>query len=380
MISVAATALLALLLGWALGGQALLGRIDPALVFPWLFVPLFLLACRERKSGRRRRWRMLLLAIAVLLAGQALLAFTLAGRTDWLQPGLQLGLVAVGAVFAALLADWLAQKGHSRWRWAGGALLSLVWLIAGQALLALLYAPLPPSTTAPPMTMATALPLRWAGGDGDLADMLRTGAADAPALARLEKWGPVRLVDNLANLSPPGSLLLAHPRALAPDELVAVDAFVRGGGRAVILADALSSWPPRHPLGNPRNPPVTSLLTPLLDHWQIELGAAPQGEGERKADANERRLRLFSAGGFTNFPSACRSYAERRILHCSIGRGEAWLVGDADLLFAPLWQPLVPGAAHLRRADTMEWLAALLWGEAAARAPLTPLWISARSS
>ena len=30
-------------------------------------------------------------------------------------------------------------------------------------------------------------------------------------------------------------------------------------------------------------------------------------------------------------------------------RREVWLIGDADVLFAPLWQQLVPGAAHLRQ-------------------------------
>src|SRR3546814_20851510 len=117
--------------------------------------------------------------------------------------------------------------------------------------------------------MLTSLPRRWAQGD-DMAAMISQGADEDPALLRLEAAGPVQLVDSLADHVPPSgaALLLAHPPALAPRDLVAVDAFVRGGGRAVILADALSGWPARHPLGDPRNPPVTSLLTPLLDPWR----------------------------------------------------------------------------------------------------------------
>jgi len=198
-------------------------------------------------------------------------------------------------------------------------------------------------------------------------------------LRRIEAAGPVRLVDSLIDHppAPGGALLLAHPRALAPRELVAVDAFVRGGGRAVILADALSGWPARRPLGDPRNPPVTSLLTPLLDHWGVTLGAAPADEGRPlAADVGGARLRLFSAGRFERFPAACRAYAGRRVVHCRIGDGEAWLVGDADLLFAPLWRAAPGWAAHLRRADTMEWLTARLWPDAP-RAILRPIWIRA---
>ena len=154
-----------------------------------------------------------------------------------------------------------------------------------------------------------------------------------------------------------------------------IDGFIRSGGRAVILADALTSWPMRHPIGDPRNPPVTSLLTPLLDHWGVTLGAAPAADRRIvPVDIDGARLRLFTAGRFASLPATCRAYADRRVARCRIGRGEVWLVGDADLLFAPLWRPIPHWAAHLRQADTMEWLSARLWSDAPA-AILRPLWI-----
>src|SRR3546814_10581696 len=69
--------------------------------------------------------------------------------------------------------------------------------------------------------MLTGLPLRWSGG-GDIAAMIAKGSSDDPALARLTSAGPVSLVDSLVDHVPPpgGTLLLAHPRALAPRELV----------------------------------------------------------------------------------------------------------------------------------------------------------------
>lgn len=366
-------------LAWIAGGQALLGRIDPALAIPLLAPPMLLLAWWQRREPAANRFRTGLLTLAFLIAIQVLLGLVLAGTAAWLQ----LLLTAVAGGLAAWLADILA-----RWRprfrplpWLAALVLVTGWFGAGHMLLARLYRPAAAAAAAAPAaTMLTGLPLRWSGG-GDITAMIARGANDDPALARLLAAGPVSLVDSLADHVPPpgGALLIVHPRALAPRELVAIDAFVRGGGRAVILADALSGWPARYPLGDPRNPPVTSLLTPLLDHWGVMLAAAPAAERAPIAvDVDGMRLRLFSAGRFDRLPPQCHAHAGRRVARCAIGKGAVWLVGDADMLFAPLWRPTVPGADHLRQADTMEWLAARLW-PAAGSGLLRPLWIRARA-
>jgi len=366
-------------LAWVAGGQALLGRIDPALAIPLLAPSMLLLAWWQRGEPVAARRLACLLTLALVAITQALLGLALAGSAAWLQ--LLLAIIAGG--IAAWLADRIIQ-----WRspskllpWLAGFLLVVGWFGAGHALLATLYRPASASAGAPAVTMLTGLPLRWSASPS-IAAMIAEGTNDDPALARLAAAGPVSLVDSLADHVPPpgGTLLIAHPRALAPQELVAIDAFVRGGGRAVVLADALSGWPARHPLGDPRNAPVTSLLTPLLDHWGVMLGAAPAQESKPlPADVAGARLRLFSAGRLDRLPTACRAYADRRAAQCRIGQGEVWLVGDADLLFAPLWRPLVPGAYHLRQADTMEWLSARLW-RGAGNSLLHPLWIRASTT
>ncbi len=365
-------------LGWVIGGQALLGRIDPALAIPSLVTPMLLLAWWQRRDLGAERARAYLFSLILLSTGQGLLVALLAGSAAWLQ----LVLTALAASLAALIADLLVQ-----WRprfkilhWVAGLLLAIGWFGIGHAGLAILYRPAAASANAPAVTMLTGLPLRWSGGEG-IAAMIAEGAKDDPALARLTAAGPVSLVDSLVHHVPPpgGTLLLAHPRALAPQELVAIDSFVRGGGRAVILADALTGWPAPYPLGNPRNPPITSLLTPLLDHWGVKLGAAPPEEtAALPVDVDGARLRLFSAGRFERLPSQCTIYADRRVTRCPIGDGEAWLVGDADLLFEPLWRPVAPGFEHLRQADTIEWLSTLLWRDAG-QGLLNPIWIRARA-
>lgn len=371
-----AAAGVAITLAWFVGSQALLGRIDPALALPLLPIPMLLLGWLQRGEAAPARRRTIVLTLLLLLAAQAAMAFWFADQLPWAQ----LMLVAVAGGAGAFAADALVRwrKGRAL-RLSLAALLAVGWFAGGHGLLALLYRPA--AAHAAPVTMLTSLPLRWSAGS-DMAAMIAQGTSDDPALARIEAGGPVHLVDSLADNPPPagGTLLLAHPSPLAPRELVAIDAFVRGGGRAVILADALSGWPTRHPFGDPRNPPVTSLLTPLLDHWGVKLGAAPTGERlSIIADVGEARLRLFSAGRFSVLPAGCHAFAEDRIARCRIGKGEAWLVGDADLLFAPLWQPAPAWAAHLRKADTMEWLCARLWSNAPQGA-LKPLWIRPRGN
>jgi hypothetical protein len=367
----AAVAVLLLVLAWSMGGQARLGRIDPALALPLMPLPALLLAWLQRREARRGRWRTIGLAAALLLVSQAGLALALSAGPPWLQ----LGVSALGWSIILFAADALA-------RWRRGRAITLLlaaaivtgWFVGGHWLLASLYRPA--VAQGPAATMLTGLPLRWSGGT-DLSAMLAQGANDDTALVRLGAAGPLRLVDSLIDdpPAPGGALLLAHPRALAPRELVAVDVFVRGGGRAVILADALTAWPMRHPLGDPRNPPVTSLLTPLLDHWGVTLGAAAaDSRRAMPADVDGARLRLVTAGRFETLPPTCRPYADRHVARCRIGQGDVWLVGDADLLFAPLWQSDPEWADHLRKADTAEWLGARLWPDAT-DAALQPLWI-----
>ena len=367
----------ALLLGWYLGGQALTGRIDAWLAVPLLMPGALRHARLTRGADRARRALAAVAALVLLFAAQGALHIILAARPG--VPALLVTAVA-GAVCltAAQALDTIAVRWRRAVRWTAFVFAALLWFGASHGTIALLHRGGEPAVR-PVVVMLSGLPLRW-GGTTDLAAMLDRGPADHPALARLDRAVDLRLVDSLEALPPDARLFLAHPRALAPADLVRIDEHVRKGGEAVILADALSSWPPPHPLGDPRNPPITSLLTPLLDHWGIELAApAPtdQGDVPIRLSREGPLLRLHSAGRFVRLPSTCRAFGRATVAECRIGAGRALIVGDADLLHESQWQSPLPWVPWLRRADTMAWLPAQLRGDAWGgwRAPL---WIRPR--
>lgn len=92
-------------LAWVAGGQALLGRIDPALAIPLLAPPMLLLAWWQRGEPVAARRRACLLTLALVAITQALLGVVLAGSAAWLQ--LLLAIIAGG--IAAWLADRIIQ-------------------------------------------------------------------------------------------------------------------------------------------------------------------------------------------------------------------------------------------------------------------------------
>ena len=81
---------------------------------------------------------------------------------------------------------------------------------------------------------------------------------------------------------------MAQPLGQAPEDLFALDNWVRSGGRMLLLADPLLEWPSERPLGDPLRPPPTFVDTGLLGHWGLRLDAADQ--------RGPRRLQLGGQG------------------------------------------------------------------------------------
>ena len=79
---------------------------------------------------------------------------------------------------------------------------------------------------------------------------------------------------------------MAHPLAQTAENLVALDQWVRGGGRVLLLADPMLEWPSERPLGDPLRPPPMFMDTGLL---------APLGAAARRARTGAGREAAGSA-------------------------------------------------------------------------------------
>lgn len=123
-------------------------------------------------------------------------------------------------------------------------------------------------------------------------------------------------------------LLMAQPLAQAPENLVALDDWVRSGGRVLLLADPMLEWPSKRALGDPLRPPPMFADTGLLAHWGLRLDA-PDERGPAVRDLAGAAVATVSPGALYG---ACAISADHFIADCRIGRGRAVIVADADLL------------------------------------------------
>jgi len=336
-------------------------------------------------------WRPWILILAALAAGHwtlprrillyaAMLAIAAAGETiivvrlGALAPSTEMLRGLAAGIAAAAIADLAVQR-LRRWRpWLGSlaALLLLGGLFflasASRPYEALVIGPTAPreaSGPKPRLLLMTALPMVW--GEGGAFD---PGSRPSETYRALEREFDVAPIDAIepATLRGHRLMLLAQPRLLAPEELVALDEWVRGGGRVLILTDPVLAAAREYPLGDVRRPPDAGLLGPLLTHWGLELAPGnPRIELHLLPGAGgDRRLLVDHPGRLAVSGTSCRTAGRGFIARCRIGRGEALVVADADLLTDDAWAPAGPPRGHerhLRLADNpllvADWLDAV---------------------
>ena len=187
----------------------------------------------------------------------------------------------------------------------------------------------------PTLYVLTSLPLLFDEG-------FAVGPAKGEAAVFLRAHYTLRPIDLPSQLPPHATLLAAQPRALPAEELVALDAWVRGGGRLVLLADPLLEWPSKRPLGDRLRPPLSFADTGLLAHWGLRLDA-PGERGPRTvttdAEPSQKNGKRFdlkvvmvSPGSLVREQGTCEVIFERTYSECSLGAGVALVVADADWL------------------------------------------------
>lgn len=204
-------------------------------------------------------------------------------------------------------------------------------LIGGGAIAYKLAEPLPPTAaprsveSRPALALLTSLPLMFG-------EQFALDGGGSPALARLEQRFEVEpiAVADAASLKGRGLLLMAHPRAQPAEVLVELDAWVRAGGRIVLLADPRLDWHSARPLGDRLRPPPDFADTGLLAHWGLALDG-PTVDGPALVRSGGVELMAVSPGRLSS-SGTCAVEPGGFVARCAIGEGFATIIADADFL------------------------------------------------
>ena len=305
------------------------GRVQP---LDWLapcFAGLAVMVLAASRGGKPLGWGGLFLYLAIALLPVLLLCAMISTVRPW--PWL-LALTGFLIIATAILGAMLARP-KGKWVMAGAGLLLLIAMnravhaTEGRYILG----------RTPDVGVMSALPL-FGAGQGPKDGLLSVGGMSPLMDALFFIPEPMDVLD-AKSLAPFAHLLLAQPRLLHPEELVALDSWVRAGGHVVILADPLLHWPTGHALGDPRRPPLTSLLDPLLTHWGLTLepanGSQPE---ERRVLSGGEVLQLSGSSRFTLAKGApCILEEQALFARCTLGKGSAMLVADADWINDAMW-------------------------------------------
>lgn len=193
-----------------------------------------------------------------------------------------------------------------------------------------------PYAEKPELGLLTTLPIYW-NETAELGEMLSDNSELPWPRAVLEKQFELVPLDSLAGESGLASvdmLLLVQPRALSAEENVALDEWVRAGGRAVIFADPLLTAHSRFGLGDRRRPQGVVLLSPILARWGLELTFDPEQEdNERLIEYDGIAIPVQLAGRLevAEGREECRLESDGFLAHCTIGSGGVTVIADAAL-------------------------------------------------
>lgn len=206
----------------------------------------------------------------------------------------------------------------------------------------------------PQLGLVTSLPIYW-GEAGDLSAMLEQQESPHWVRSALEKRYVLAPLDQLAQadrtdpslqLAGLKFLMLAQPSALPPADLVALDSWVRGGGRVLLFADPLLTQDSQFAHGDQRRPADTTMIDPLLARWGLSLSfdpAQPKGRQMRALGLDggvtmpvnmAGRLALVSGQSEAEAGDRCTIGKGGLAAQCRIGEGQALVLADAAMLEA----------------------------------------------
>ncbi len=183
--------------------------------------------------------------------------------------------------------------------------------------------------------LMTTLPIYWPEAH-DVGEMLRASEDPAQARQALETRFLLEPLDTLEpdTLRGHDRLLLAQPRALSPVENVALDRWVRDGGRLLLFADPMLTRHSHFGIGDMRRAQDVILLSPILTRWGLTLTYDPgQPATERIVDAAGISWPVELAGQLGLLAGGtCKIVGEGVLARCPIGRGSVTILADAAVL------------------------------------------------
>lgn len=318
---------------------------------PWL-VLILLVAIGDMQW--RRRSSCLIAALLLAAVSEILFVRLLGGTaTSAIVP---LWMAGVGMVLGGMLD--LVVQGARRlgggWRLLGFALgaglLLLPPVIPAFERLAVHPPRLSSPADRPTLRVLTGLPLFWDER------VLGAAASPGPVIAKLADAYTLVPIDGLDRRSLVAArlLLVAQPRPLQPAEQVALDAWLRGGGKALILADPDLRWPSRLPVGDARRAPAQDMTGGLFGHWGLRLESTGGAGWIDIPWPHPLRVMVDGAGRFMRTTGTCVILADGLGADCRLGRGRALLFADADLLRGDLASHA--GVAFDNSALLVSWL------------------------
>ena len=207
-----------------------------------------------------------------------------------------------------------------------------------------------------PLLLFTSLPIYWAEAP-DLAATLDGTGPPHWARRAIEASRTLRPLDTLdaATLGKAHDLLMVQPRPLSPEENVAVDAWVAGGGHLLLFADPALTAQSAFALGDRRRPQDIVLLSPILARWGLRLEFdAEQAPGEHRValgDGTFLPVNLpgrFAVVSERRKDSSCRLGAQALMAECRIGRGKIVALADAAL-----FEPTPDAASETERRTAL---------------------------
>jgi hypothetical protein len=209
-------------------------------------------------------------------------------------------------------------------------------------------APAGQSAALPELGLMGTIPLYW-GEQASFGDALSGKGTAHWARAQLETRYALRPLDTLSESSLAGLdfLLLAQPRALSAPENVALDAWVRAGGRLLLFADPLLTGESHFPIGDRRRPQDVILLSPVLGHWGLQLEFDDEQPAGFTEAGGEPPIPLNLPGRFAS-DGGCAVERDGVLARCAIGSGRVLVLADAAVL--DLHDP------HPAAAAALDWL------------------------